>query len=152
MPIGTKIGLICLALFLVTTALQCNCEPVAQPVKTIRMLTIGNSFADNIATYLPSIMQAAGYNLVLNRANIGGCPMEKHWKLASLHEANPQDPQGMPYTIKGQKVGLKEALTLEKWDFVTIQQYSVISTKIDTYRPYAKNLYDYIKQNAPRHD
>jgi hypothetical protein len=120
------------------------------PTKTIRLLTIGNSFAVNISAYLPQITQAGGYKLVLCGANIGSCSLEKHWKLAELHEANPTDANGMPYAIRKNLCGLKEALQLEPWDYVSIQQYSMLSEDVSTYRPYARNLYDYIRKYAPR--
>jgi hypothetical protein len=44
---------------------------------------------------------------------------------------------------------LREELRAEKWDFVTIQQASVKSHDVETYRPYAKKLHDYIRANAP---
>ncbi|MCA9123794.1 MAG: hypothetical protein H6822_00480 [Planctomycetaceae bacterium] len=40
--------------------------------KTVRLLTIGNSFADNALTYLPQIVHSAGHKLVVGRANLGG--------------------------------------------------------------------------------
>ena len=45
---------------------------------------------------------------------------------------------------------LREMLTAEKWDYVTIQQASPKSFKIETYRPYAQNLVDYIRRHAPQ--
>ena len=46
--------------------------------KTVRLLTIGNSFAENALTYLPQIVDSAGHNLVVGRANLGGCTLERH--------------------------------------------------------------------------
>jgi hypothetical protein len=118
----------------------------------IRMLTFGNSFADNISAYLPQIMQGAGEEILIGRANIGGCPMDKHWRLAQIHEADPADPEGMPYfnPATGGNMGLKEALLMEEWQYVTIQQYSWISNDVTTYQPYAQYLYDYAKKYAPQ--
>ena len=59
------------------------------------------------------------------------------------------DPAEKPYSFKGKKVSLKDMLTAEKWDYVTIQQFSMFSFKIDTYRPFAKNLVEYIRKYAP---
>ena len=119
----------------------------------IRLLTIGNSFADNISAYLPQIMQGAGKEILIRRANISGCPMDKHWRLAQLHEACPNDQEGTPYynpqTDKCD-LGLKEALMMDPWDFVAIQQFSWISNDATTYQPYAQYLYDYAKKYAPQ--
>ncbi len=120
------------------------------PLKQIKLLAIGNSFSGNTSKYLNDIVKSSGNcELVFGHAMIGGCPLEKHWNLACKNEANPEDPEGKPYMYKGKKIGLKEMLAAEKWQYVTIQQYSLISFKIESYRPYAKNLYDYIKKYAP---
>lgn len=119
----------------------------AEP-RTVRLLTVGNSFADNALTYLPKIVEADGNTLIYQRANLGGCSLERHWKHASQYIADPNDPKGKPY--QKNKFSLGELLKADQWDVVTIQQYSFISHDLATYEPYAKNLYDYIKQNAPQ--
>jgi hypothetical protein len=111
--------------------------------KELAVLTIGNSFADSVFGYLPKIAESAGDKIILERANIGGCPLDKHWALVEQSEA---DPTVKPYY---KKFTLKEKLQSRKWDVVTIQQASGKSWKPETYSPYAKNLYDYVKKYAP---
>jgi len=143
--------------FLVICTVVYAAEGVATPApteqKVIRLLTVGNSFADNSMHYFPQVCEAGGYKLILFKANLGGCSMERHWNLVKTYEANPEDPKGKLYNspeTKKPEISLKEALTREKWDFVTIQQLSAQSPFIENYRPYARNLYDYIKQHAPQ--
>jgi hypothetical protein len=127
--------------------------PEAAPAagsKEVRLLAIGNSFSGDATRHLPGLVKAAGHTLVFGHASIGGCPLAKHWALAEAHEKDPADAKGKPYTYNGNKVSLKELLTAQKWQYVTIQQFSGDSYKIDTYRPHAKNLYDYIKKHAPQ--
>ncbi len=112
--------------------------------KEIKLLTIGNSFADSAFVYLPQVAESAGDKVVMDRANIGGCPLEKHWKLVEQSEA---DPSVKPYY---KKYTLREKLESEKWDVVTIQQYSGYSWRPETYEPYAKNLQAYVKKYAPQ--
>ncbi len=120
-------------------------------MKHVKILAIGNSFSGNATKYLADIVKSSGKNkLTFGHACIGGCPLEKHYNLAMLHEKNPDDPEGMPYTHGKKKMGLKEMLTAEQWQYVTIQQYSMHSFKIDTYRPSAKQLCEYIKTYAPQ--
>ncbi len=114
----------------------------AEPVK---LLTIGNSFAANSTRYLSKIAAAAGCKLLIKTANPGGCSLERHWQYVVAHEADPNDPKGKPYN----RHSLKQVLKSDDWDVVTIQQLSSKSDNIDTYRPYAKNLYDYIRTYAP---
>lgn len=131
------------------------CAAMAQeetPKKTLRLLTVGNSFADNATKYLRQIAEAGGYQLEFTKANLAGCSLETHWKHVARHEADPTDPLGMPFKHPetGAKIGLKELLALQQWDFITIQQASIDSDQEKTYRPFAKNLYDFIKVHAPQ--
>lgn len=114
--------------------------------RTIRLLTIGNSFAGNSCSYIQQIAAAAGNRVVLGQANPGGCPLERHWGMAQRHEKNPKDEGSLYSSGKG----LRELLQSGTWDFVTLQQYSLISHEIKTYRPFAANLRDYVKQWAPQ--
>jgi hypothetical protein len=112
----------------------------------VKVLGIGNSFTGNAATFCPQLNEAdPDHRLIMGMAIIGGCSLEKHIRLAELYEKNPADLEGKPYSGKS----LKELLLVEKWDAVTIQQYSAISEDIGTYRPYARQLCEYIKKYCP---
>ena len=64
---------------------------------------------------------------------------------AALHEKAPAEKAG----LYGSGKSLKQELLAEKWDIITIQQASIRSHDVATYRPVAKELYDYIKKYAP---
>ncbi|QDU28162.1 hypothetical protein ETAA8_32620 [Anatilimnocola aggregata] len=113
--------------------------------KTVRVMTIGNSFSQDATFYLDELAAADGNELILKTANIGGSPLELHWNKAQLHEKDPADKNGI-YT-SGR--GLKEILADGPHDFVTIQQRSMSSHDIATYRPYAQQLQEYVKKHAP---
>jgi hypothetical protein len=117
----------------------------ASGTDTLRLFLIGNSFSQNAARYLPQLAKEGNHPLVLGRAEIGGCPLKKHWELAELSETNPDDPKGKPYNGKS----LRMLLSQGKWDVVTLQQYSMHSGDISTYRPYAEKLFNYIKSIQP---
>ncbi len=117
----------------------------SKSVKTVKLFNIGNSFSQNATLYLKDIVAAAGHKLVHRAGVIGGSSMQVHWDKAQLHEREPDNKAGLYSTGKG----LKEELAGEKWDYVTIQQASIKSHDIKNYRPYARQLYDYIKQHAP---
>lgn len=129
-------------------------EKSSHKEKVVRLLTVGNSFSGNATRYLDELVTAAGHKLVLGRADLPGCWLELHWRHAAAAEADPKGEAGRPYPISvgGSEVhrSLKEMLAAIKWDVVTIQQASMISSDISTYRPYARNLRDYIKKNAPQ--
>ncbi len=114
--------------------------------KAIKLLTIGNSFAEDATYYLSELAAAAGHELILGKANIGGCSMEKHWNLAKASEMDPADSQNKPYEGKS----LQEKISEKKWDYVTIQQASILSHDPSTFHPYVDQLIEYIKKHAPQ--
>jgi len=111
---------------------------------TIRILTIGNSFADNACKYLKQMTESVkGCNIIIGKANIGGCYLEKH---ADLIRQSELDSTIKPYRGKS----LKDWLLTDDWDIVTIQQVSNLSFKAETYQPYADEIRDYVNKYVPR--
>lgn len=111
----------------------------------LRLFVIGNSFTRNATAYLPELAKEAGEELIIGTAQVGGGPLKRHWEAVELSEAEPNNPKSKIYDGKS----LKELLGVGVWDVVTIQQYSFHSSDVDTYQPYAKNLYSYIKRLQP---
>ncbi|MXV17057.1 DUF4886 domain-containing protein [Pedobacter sp. HMF7056] len=111
----------------------------------LRLFLIGNSFSQNATRYLPQLSKEGGHELVIGRAELGGCPLQRHWTSVVANEADPKDPAGRPYNGKS----LRELLSDGKWDVVTIQQYSFLSSDIASYSPYAQNLYNFIRKLQP---
>jgi len=111
--------------------------------KTIRLLTIGNSFAENATRYLGQIANAADCELVYTGANLPGGPLSIHWDGVVAHEKNPLE--GRLYNDRS----LTELLTTEPWDIVTLQQFSWQSHDVESYRPYAENLHALVREQAP---
>lgn len=120
-------------------------QPTANKTKTVRLVTVGNSFSQNATRYLEDLVKAKGHTLIHHPLVIGGASMEVHWEKAQLHEKDPTDPKG----LYGKK-SLRQVLTSDAWDYVTIQQASIKSHNVATYRPFAKQLYDTIKKGAPK--
>jgi hypothetical protein len=113
----------------------------------LKVFAIGNSFSANAIRFLPQIAESsADCSLTIAQAYIGGCPIEKHLHLARLHEAEPENPEGSPYEVDGRRLSLREMLMKESWDIVTIQQFSGYSYKPETYRPYARELCEYVRR------
>lgn len=137
--------------------------------KTVRILTIGNSFSRDALGFLPEIAASRGNKVIMATANMPGAPMSLHTKAIDAYEKDPMDPKGKiygessvqlfstdpdapqppPYT-KTEKASLKDLLTYQKWDYVTIQQVSKESFKPESYEPFAKQLVDYIHKYAPQ--
>lgn len=133
------------ALALIATLLFCA-SSFAGEAKTVKLLTIGNSFSANATHYLGDLAKAGGHTLIHQPLVIGGASFQVHAEKAQKHEADPKDKAGL-YT-SGR--GLKENLELQKWDYVTIQQASIKSHDFATYQPYAGWLRDYITKHAPQ--
>ena len=112
-----------------------NAEP-------IRVLTIGNSFSQAMTYWLPKVAKSAGIEIEVEDLTIGGCTMERHWGNITKETNEP----GYHYFEQGT---YQAKLASKKWDFVTIQQASHESWRIESYRPYAKLLRDFIRANAP---
>lgn len=122
---------------------------------SIRVLTIGNSFAENALQNLPAIAKAGGKRLVVFRANIAGSALEQHAR--HLRQAYAGEPAGHAYKnvqdpINGgprRDFSLPEALELAPWDVVTIQQVSHQSYRRQSFEPHARNLIEAIRKHAP---
>ena len=133
------------AFALIATLLFCV-SSFAGEAKTVKLLTIGNSFSANATHYLGDLAKAGGHTLIHQPLVIGGASFQVHAEKAQKHEADPKDKAG--HYTSGR--GLKENLELQKWDYVTIQQASIKSHDFATYQPYAGWLRDYIAKHAPQ--
>ncbi|MEZ0218459.1 MAG: DUF4886 domain-containing protein [Rariglobus sp.] len=122
--------------------------------ESLKLLAIGNSFSEDATRLLPQVVKAGGKELIIGRASIGGCPLERHAR--HLKEAEAGDPNGKAYKgatdpKTGQKrdMSLPEMLSAQPWDIVTIQQWSQLSFKPETFQPFADELIAAIHKYAP---
>ena len=130
---------------------------VAQ-AEPLRLFVIGNSFSRNATQYLPELAKEGGHELIIGRAELGGCNLKEHWERAAAEIANPNDPYGSPYSgtdksmarLKTGGKSLRQLLAGNKWDVITMQQASIYSGALDSYRPYARNLYDFVHKLQPQ--
>ena len=113
--------------------------------KTVRLLTVGNSFSHNATHYLGDLAKAAGDTLVLREDNVGGASFEVHWKKVQAHEKDAKDKLGFYTAGKS----LKDDLKSGHWDYITIQQASILSHNLATYEPCARQLADFIHRINP---
>ena len=112
-------------------------------MKSISVLMIGNSFSVDAARYTHDISLGSDTNIEVGVLYVGGCSLEQHVNFFKNNEA--------PYEwfINGESTGkyisLKEALSYKKWDYITVQQVSVLSGRKDTFYPYIKELMEYVR-------
>ena len=128
-----------IALALTTFSMLTGANAEETAYKHVKLLATGNSFTHNATTFLPGIVKASGDTLTLKQITLAGAPIEVHWKNAAAFQAGATNAQARAWA----------ALKAEKWDFVTFQQSSMNSFKLETYRPFAKQMYDFIKSQAP---
>ncbi len=130
-------------------------QEATAPRDAVKILTIGNSFTVNACQFLPPFVEAAGKELLLFPANLGGASFERHVGFLDAHEADPDSDAARPYkdlvdprTGGVRDFSLREALEAADWDYVTIQQVSSQSFRPETFQP-AHTLIGYIRKHAP---
>ena len=117
-----------------------------KPAGPLKVLAVGNSFSNNATRQLPALAAAAGKDLKVVRASIGGCDFERHVRHAEAYAADPESKEARPYGGKS----LQEMLKSDVWDVVTIQQVSHKSFKPETFHPHADKLIAIIRAQAPQ--
>ena len=134
--------------------------------KTLKVLTIGNSFSICLLRQLPQCAAAApDCTLDLCSLYIGGCSLERHWNnvVASTNKAfrpykvnwsyasvaNKADAPVANAVVDG-KANIPEMLTADKWDVVTIQQASHLSWQPKSYHPFGDDMVATIRKLAPQ--
>jgi lysophospholipase L1-like esterase len=132
-----------------------ECNAIGGFGDAVRMLTIGNSFANDARRMLPRFFQAGDKRIHFFPANLGGADFARHVRHLEAFEADPDSRSGRPYrnqldrrTGERRDFSLREALESYDWDVVTIQQRSNDSYDAATFAA-AHQLIDYIRRYAP---
>ncbi len=135
--------------------LGCASKPDAG--RPLKVLMIGNSFSICNLREMPNVAEAMGRRLDLASLYIGGCSLERHWSNTVASAANAELRQyRFDRTVDGRKTvengksSITEALALDKWDVVTLQQASHFSWRPETYEPYGGRLVAKIRELAPQ--
>lgn len=113
----------------------------------MKLLLISNSFGVNLQTYVKEIAKLNGIELSIYTLYIGGCPLKSHD--ANIKENKKDYELYVDGTSTGRFVSINEALLMEKWDYVSLQQASHVSGDISSYYPYFNNVYTYVKKVCP---
>ena len=86
--------------------------------RTLRLFTVGNSFSNNATRFLPDLAKAGGHELIVGKAQTGGCSFERHWNAVEAFLADASDPKGKIYGGKS----LHDQISTGSWDVITVQQ------------------------------
>ena len=132
-------------------------EPVI-PTEPVKILTVGNSFAENASVYAAEIAAAQGYGLTFGYLKYPSCTIEQHYNNAVNNQSvykfevtSLENGSVVKNTVKdGIKTfaAVKEALDYTDWDVIAIQQGSTASYNYSTYEK-ADDLVAYIKESCP---
>ena len=112
--------------------------PVKPNVKTVKMLMIGNSFAQDAMTYVHEIARADGVNFIAGALFYGGCRLDQHYDFVRNNEN--------VYTLfkngitDETNVTFFDAIYDEDWDIITFQNTSTLAGVYETWYPYISYL------------
>ena len=128
-----KVGTYTVEVNLNDTDISTNYSVSVAPADRLKVLMIGNSFADDTINYAYEIARSAGIpeeNILVADIYIGGCVLDTHWSNA---QSNAPDYRfgleregwfdGSSYT----NWTMDQAIKYTDWDFITFQQGSSAS-------------------------
>ena len=113
----------------------------------ISVLMIGNSFSVDAARYTHQISLGSDTEIELGVLYVGGCSLEQHVNF--IKEGSTPYEWFINGESTGRYISLKEALQMQKWDYITLQQVSIYSGLLDTFYPYINQLVEYVRQYQP---
>ncbi len=130
------------------------CRAAEKTFKSLRILSIGNSFSVDAQQHLFGIAKDAGFdNIILGNLYVGGCSLEGHYSYYVNERAS--------YTYYKNTTGewtektdttMLEGITDEEWDYITLQQSSPNSGLSETYEPYLSKLISAVKLHRTNPD
>ncbi len=125
------------------------CAPCEKSFKSLKILSIGNSFSVDAQQWLYGIAKDAGYdNVILGNLYFGGCSLERHYRYIEDKDTSYTYYKNTTgeWTQKDGATAL-EAIVDESWDYITLQQSSGISGLPETYEPHLSRIINYVKLN-----
>ncbi len=122
--------------------------------RTVRLLTIGNSFSqDGVEQYLWELADEVGIRMIIGNAYRGGQSLASHGREVT------QDDHVIEYRtvvdgVRTNKPGqvLADIIPDEPWDYITFQQVSQESGMVGTIEPYLTDLIRYVQTQQTNPD
>lgn len=133
-----------------TTATTAPTKPDPEK-KTIKILSIGNSFSDDATQWLGHILMEMGYDIYLGNLYIGGCSIDTHWDNAQNGEKKYDYRTCQWGSWKSTKQSLEYGIKAQEWDIITVQQVSQNSGMPETFGN-LQNLLDFINAKKKNPD
>ena len=117
----------------------------------MKVLAIGNSFSDDSTEYLYPVLKALGAeNIFLGNLHIPGCSIQRH--VDNIRNDTPvydyrTNQQNQWETMVNYK--LKDALSSQNWEVISMQQASHDSGMKESYEPLSE-LITFVRNNAKK--
>lgn len=120
--------------------------------KSIKILSIGNSFSDDATQWLAYILLDMGYTeIYLGNLYIGGCSIDTHWENAQSGEKVYDYRVSRWGTWSSSKQSLEYGVKAQDWDIITVQQVSQNSGMPETFGN-LQNLLDFVNSKKKNPD
>ena len=118
-------------------------------MKTINVLSIGNSFSQDAQRYLHELAKSEGVNIQSVNLMIGGCSLELHFR-NMYGDKHSYTIEANGHNVTGFNTSIEEALLARNWDYVTLQQVSLFSYDYYTYMPYMECIAQCVRELCPK--
>ena len=113
----------------------------------MKILSIGNSFSQDAHNWLHKLAKVKGVCMETTNLYIGGCSLETHW--TNVEQNNEFYDLERNGGGSERKIGIAEALKMDDWDVITVQQVSGFSGLEETYEPYISKLVEVVRNAVP---
>lgn len=137
-------------------------EPEEPDPNSLKVLTIGNSFAENASIYASEIAKINGKDLTFGYLKFPSCTIDQHYQAATENLAvfkfQITYPDGSKTTVKNEaswnnpdpatSATVAEALEYYDWDVIVFQQESNNARTLSTYSNLG-NLIEFVKGYCP---
>ena len=117
-------------------------------MEKISVLMIGNSFSVDVARYTHQLSLGSEVEIEVGVLYVGGCSLEQH--IDFIKDGSSPYEWFINGESTGRYISLKDALLFQEWDYITLQQVSVLSGVKDSFYPYIKDLMDYVREYQPK--
>ena len=131
------------------TNISASYQVNVSPANKLKVLMIGNSYADDTINYAYEIAKSAGIpveNILVADIYIGGCVIDTHWANAQTNKAAYRfglEREGWFDGSSYEGWTMEQAIKYADWDFITFQQGSALSGVSNSYSN-LQNLMDYV--------
>lgn len=112
-----------------------SCQEQTYPRQDLKILMIGNSFADDTVFYARRIANSFGINIEIRDAYIGGCTINSHYNNIRSGEAlySMRSTNESGTWVYNNNMSLGDIVTFTDWDIITFQQASAEVGRVGTY-------------------